>query len=169
MNTLFSLLAKLMFNVLNEICPSSLMRARLLKVYGAKIGDKVKVEKVILMHFDGFNLRNLTLNDRAFIGPGTILDIKGNIKIGRSVKIGPGCNISTHVDAGKENLANNLYPARIEDVLIGNGVWVGASVTVLCGVVIGDDAVIGAGSLVNKNVPTRNIAYGVPIRIKRQG
>ena len=169
MKALLGLLAKLAFNVLNDACPSSILRARLLGLFGAEIGKNVKVERILLMHFDGMNLRNLILDDRVFVGPGTILDIKGKIHLRKSVKMGPGCNISTHVDAGKENPASQIYPAKIQDVEIGEGAWLGASVTILCGVKIGANAIVGAGSLVNKSVPPGSVAYGVPVKVRRQG
>lgn len=151
---------------MNEFCPSSLVRGKILALYGAKIGSRVKVEKIVLMNFDGLNLRNLMLKDRVFIGPSTILDIRDRIRIGRSAKIGSGCNISTHIDAGQENLASEIYPAKSEEVVIGDGAWIGVSVIILCGVVIGENAIIGAGSLVNRDVPPSVVAFGVPVRIK---
>ncbi len=53
-------------------------------------------------------------------------------------------------------------------VKIGNGVWLGANVVVLPGVTIGDGAVIGAGSIVTKDVPANVLAFGVPCRVVRQ-
>lgn len=162
-------LSKFAFNVLNEFCPSSLVRGKILALYGAKIGIKVRVEKIVLMNFDGFNLRNLMLKDGAFIGPSTILDIRDRIEIGRSVKIGSGCNISTHSDAGQENLASERYPAKSEEVVIGDGAWIGVGVIILCGVIVGENAIIGAGSMVNRDVPPSVVAFGVPVRIKDEG
>ena len=165
MKTLAGLIIKLFFNVFNGICPSSLLRAKVLRLLGAKIGKVVKVEKITLMHFEGFNMNNLNLSDRVFIGPGAILDLKGQIIIGESVKIGPGCNISTHVDAGKENIVSKNYPSRQASVRIGKGTWLGAGVTILCGVEIGENVIIGACSLVRSNIPDNCVAYGVPAKV----
>lgn len=52
-------------------------------------------------------------------------------------------------------------------MVIGNNVWLGANVTVLPGVTIGDDAVVGAGSIVTKDVPARTLAVGSPARVVR--
>ena len=52
-----------------------------------------------------------------------------------------------------------------EPVHIGSGVWFGASVTVLPGVSIGDEAVIAAGAVVTKDVPPRTVAAGVPAKV----
>lgn len=56
----------------------------------------------------------------------------------------------------------NLYPAPIR---IGNNVWLGANVTVLPGVTIGDNAVVAAGAVVTKDVPENMIVAGVPAKI----
>ena len=53
-------------------------------------------------------------------------------------------------------------------ITVGNNVWIGANVTVLPGVSIGDDAVIGAGSVVTKNIPSGVLAAGNPCRVIRE-
>ena len=53
-------------------------------------------------------------------------------------------------------------------VTIGNNVWLGANVTVLAGVSIGDNAVIGAGSVVTRSIPANVVAVGVPCRVLRE-
>ena len=56
----------------------------------------------------------------------------------------------------------------VQDITIGNNVWIGANVTILSGVTIGDNAVIGAGSVVTKDIPTNTLAYGVPCKVIRK-
>ena len=53
-------------------------------------------------------------------------------------------------------------------ITVGNNVWIGANVTVLPRVSIGDDAVIGAGSVVTKNIPSGVLAAGNPCRVIRE-
>jgi acetyltransferase-like isoleucine patch superfamily enzyme len=55
-----------------------------------------------------------------------------------------------------------MYPAPI---IIGNNVWIGSNSTILPGVVIGDNSIIGAGSVVTKNVPSNVIVAGVPAKV----
>ena len=59
---------------------------------------------------------------------------------------------------------HDLFPAPIH---IGENVWLGANVTVLGGVTIGDNAVIAAGAVVTKNIPPNTVAAGVPARVVR--
>ena len=54
-----------------------------------------------------------------------------------------------------------------EKVTIGKNVWIGASTTILPGVSIGDNSVIGAGSLVTKDIPANVVAYGSPCQERR--
>jgi acetyltransferase-like isoleucine patch superfamily enzyme len=63
-------------------------------------------------------------------------------------------------------LGNGL-PATKGDVIIGNDVWIGLHATILSGVVIGDGAVIGARSVVTKNVPPYAIVAGNPARVRK--
>ncbi|MGO2048604.1 MAG: DapH/DapD/GlmU-related protein, partial [Brachybacterium tyrofermentans] len=58
----------------------------------------------------------------------------------------------------------DLHPAP---VTIGNNVWIGANVTILPGVTIGDDAVIAAASVVTKDVPAKALVVGSPARVIR--
>lgn len=59
------------------------------------------------------------------------------------------------------------YVTSASPVVIGDRVWIGASVTILGGVSIGDDAVIGAGSVVTGDIPASCVAYGVPCKVVR--
>lgn len=53
-------------------------------------------------------------------------------------------------------------------IQIGNDVWIGGSVTIVPGVTIGNNTIIGAGSVVTKNIPSNVIAAGIPCRVIRQ-
>ena len=69
-------------------------------------------------------------------------------------------------------LNHDLAPSRRGDlhpapVTIGNNVWIGANVTILPGVTIGDDAVIAAASVVTKDVPAKALVVGSPARVIR--
>ena len=58
--------------------------------------------------------------------------------------------------------------AQAEPVVIGDDVWIGGNVTVLPGVHIGNNVVIGAGSVVTRDIPGNSLALGVPARVVRQ-
>ena len=107
------------------------------------------------------------------IGSGSYLNVNcflqdcANIKIGRNVLIGPGVQICTasHPLKSSERIADgNSYVTSARPVNIGDRVWIGANVCVLGGVTIGDDAVIGSGSVVTRDIPPGVVAYGIPCR-----
>ena len=62
----------------------------------------------------------------------------------------------------------NFCKTQTAPVIIGKNVWIGENCTILPGVTIGDNAVIGAGSVVTKDIPNDSIAIGNPARIKQK-
>ena len=81
--------------------------------------------------------------------------------------IAPNCVLSTAGHAlDSEQRSRGLEIAL--PIKVGNKVWIGANVTVLPGVTIGDDTVIGAGSVVTKDIPAGVIAVGNPCRVMRK-
>lgn len=108
--------------------------------------------------------RNISIGKRVFINSGCRFQDQGGITIGDDSLIGHNAVIAT--------LQHDIAPSRRGDlipspVVIGCNVWLGANVTVLPGVTIGNDSVIGAGSVVTKDIPSRTIAIGSPARVVR--
>ncbi|PQA92048.1 maltose acetyltransferase [Chryseobacterium shigense] len=93
----------------------------------------------------------------------TILDC-AKVKFGDNVFIGPNCSFYTAghpLDAKQRN--EGLEYAR--PITVGDSVWLGGNVVVLPGVSIGNNAVIGAGSVVTKDVPENSVAVGNPCKV----
>jgi acetyltransferase-like isoleucine patch superfamily enzyme len=84
----------------------------------------------------------------------------GTVSIGDDAQIGPGVLITTTDHDFRADLEASFHP-----VTIGRRAWIGANVTILPGVTIGEYAVVGAGSVVNRSIPDRAIAVGVPVRV----
>ncbi len=106
---------------------------------------------------------------RIEIGPdalvnGAMLHAKAEIRIGCEARIGFGVRV---LDADLHDL-DCKTPERIEPVSIGDRVWLGAGVLVLRGVTIGDDTVVGAGSIVTSDLPGGCLAVGAPARPIRE-
>ena len=104
----------------------------------------------------------------------TVLDC-GKVKIGDNVMIGPNCSIYTAIHPMLPEERNYRFredgtPYNIEftkPVTIGNDCWICGSVTILGGVKIGDGCVIGAGSVVVKDIPAGTFAAGNPCKPMR--
>lgn len=88
------------------------------------------------------------------------------VKIGDNVLLGPNVTLSTAghpIDATTRNTGLEFC----KPITIGNNVWIGANVTINPGVTIGDNVVVGSGSVVTKDIPANTVAAGVPCRLIR--
>jgi acetyltransferase-like isoleucine patch superfamily enzyme len=102
------------------------------------------------------------------IGDGTYLNRGTEVVATASVAIGRDCSIGRDViimDSDQHALPGQTFVSR--PVVIEDRVWIGARAIVLKGVTIGHDAVIGAGSIVTRDVPPSSIAVGQPARVLR--
>ena len=88
------------------------------------------------------------------------IDIGNNVTIGQSVSI---LDHDHHYEMKNNQLILNGYITA--PIIIGNNIWIGDKCTILKGVSIGDNVVIGANTLVNKDVPSGVVIGGVPFRI----
>ena len=104
-----------------------------------------------------------------------VLD-ENEVTIGENVFIGPNCSILTPIHPLSYEDRNIFYDEKtgkdinIEysaPVVIGDNCWLGGSVTILPGVTIGEGCVIGAGSVVTKDIPAHSLAFGNPCRVAR--
>ena len=96
----------------------------------------------------------------------TLVD-DGEIFIGDHTMIGPNVTLITTGHPIRPDLRERVAQFS-EPIRIGRNVWIGANVTVLTGVTIGDNAVIGACSLVTRDVPADCVAVGTPARVVRE-
>jgi len=100
-----------------------------------------------------------------YINRNSFIDAITSVKIGKDCAIGPNCYITDHDHGLHLKFTPLKQPMVAQSTKIGDRVWLGANVTVLKGVTIGDDVVIGAGSLVTKDIPSSTIAVGIPAQV----
>lgn len=108
--------------------------------------------------------KNIHLGKGVFINAGCKFQDQGGIYIGDGALIGHNTVLAT--------LNHGLLPEERHDLIpkpihIGKNVWIGSNSTVLSGVTIGDNAIIGAGSVVTKDIPANMVAVGVPAKVIR--
>lgn len=107
---------------------------------------------------------DVKVGENTWIGPFTLLDGSGGLKIGSWCSISTGVQIVTH-DSVKWALTKGAAEYEKAAVKIGDCCYIGSNTVILKGVTIGDHSVIGAGSLVNKNIPSYSIAFGIPAKV----
>lgn len=111
--------------------------------------------------------RNIFLGEDCFINFNcTILD-EAKVTVGNNAFIGPNVSIYTACHPLEVD-KRNRFIEWAEPVIIGNNVWIGGDVTLLPGVTIGDNVVIGAGSVVTKSCPSNVVIAGNPAKIIKE-
>jgi acetyltransferase-like isoleucine patch superfamily enzyme len=91
------------------------------------------------------------------------------IRIGKGVLVGPGTVMHTvHHHFERTDIPIWKQGCDGKPILVEDDVWIGAHCTILGGVTIGAHSIIGANSLVNKDIPPYSIAYGVPCKVRRR-
>ncbi|MCQ2102235.1 MAG: sugar O-acetyltransferase [Fibrobacter sp.] len=148
----------------NHIRPSDFEKreATLRKIFG-KLGRNPVIEQPFVCDY-GYNI---SAGDSLYINHNCVILDPAQVTFGDHVFIAPNCCFSTAthpIDPAQRNRGlERALPIRI-----GNNVWIGANVTVLPGVTIGDNCVIGAGSVVTRDIPANTIAFGNPCRPHRK-
>lgn len=112
----------------------------------------------------GYNCR---IGEATFINHGAYLMDAGKITIGSHCFIGPNCGMYTAIHAMLPEERNRGIE-RAKPIVLGDNVWLGGDVTILPGVTIGSNTVIGAGSVVTKDIPSGVVAAGNPCRVMRE-
>lgn len=107
---------------------------------------------------------NITIGENFYSNHNLVILDCAKVCFGNNVFIAPNCAFYTAehpIDATQRNAG--LEYAR--PIKVGNNVWVGGNVVVLPGVSIGDNSVIGAGSVVTKDIPNNVVAFGNPCKV----
>lgn len=132
-------------------------RVWILRIFGAKIGSNVKIYPSVKI----FNPNNLRINDNVTIGWGVILYALGVISIGENTIISQ----YSHLCAGDHDYDSCDFKLIRPQISIGKNVWVAADSFLAPGINIGDYSVIGARSVVVKDVPAYSVVAGNPARV----
>ena len=109
---------------------------------------------------------NITLGDNVFINFSCIILDVMPVEIGADTRIGPAVQIYT-ADHPRDAVERRGGLECGRPVKIGSNVWIGGGAIILPGVTIGDDAIVGAGSVVTRDVPAGATVAGNPAGIRR--
>ncbi len=161
----YSLVQKLsVFNALPWDKEGRKMRDEMLKDLLGTYSKGVFVTSPI---FANWGLKHVHLGEGVYINANCDFVDDADIKIGAHSLLGPCVTIVTALHPFSPVL-RDVQAEYNKPVTIGKSVWIGASVTILPGVSIGDNSIIGACSLVTKDIPANVIAYGNPCRVIRE-
>lgn len=140
---------------------ASRLRVTVLRWIGAQIGAECYVSHNVIV----LGAEHLIFEDHVSVPRGTTLDARGGLRLCEYALIGFGSTILTHThnssDVGRPIQEQGMFS---RPVVIGARAWLGTRSIVLPGVRIGADCIIGAGSVVARDVPESVIAVGSPAR-----
>ncbi|MEZ3518783.1 MAG: sugar O-acetyltransferase [Muribaculaceae bacterium] len=133
--------------------------ALLRRILGDVKGD-ILIEQPFYCDY-GFNI---SVGKNFFANFNMVVLDEARVVFGDNVFIGPNCGFYT---AGHpiDSIERNKGLEFARPIIVGNNVWIGANVTVVPGVTIGDNCVIGAGSVVTKDIPDNTVAVGNPCKV----
>ena len=107
---------------------------------------------------------------RLEIGSGVFINYGASLSAHKLVQIGDGSQLGSYaclMDNDYHSVEDREKPSESKPIVLGRNVWLGVRVIVLKGVTIGDNAVIGAGSVVTRDIPANCMAVGVPAKVIR--
>lgn len=149
----------------NNLKPSQQKQKKeMLKKMFAEIGENCYMETPFYANWGG---KNVHIGDHFYSNYNLMLVDDGEITIGDNVMIAPNVILCSATHPISPNLREKGMEYNMP-VKIGNRVWIGANVVVMPGVTIGDNSVIGAGSVVTKDIPTNVVAFGNPCKVHRE-
>ena len=169
-----------------ELCPNVASIGFNLEMIMKTISQDVKLGKNVLI-YEYVNLYGCSIGENTRIG--TFVEIQKNAKIGKNCKVSShtficeGVTIEDNVFIGHNvTFINDLYPKATNHAgmpqteqdwncvptLVKKGASIGSSATLMCGIIVGENAIVGAGSVVTENVRPNTIVVGNPARFLKE-
>lgn len=132
-------------------------RVFLLNLFGAKISYSCSVESTAFIYHPW----KLSMGFKSSLGRNSYISCEGGVNIGQYVCVGRDVNILS----GSHNISSKLFEMIISPITIKDGAWIATGAYVLPGISIGNSSVVGAASMVTKDVPDNMVAAGNPVRL----
>lgn len=136
-----------------------------------QIGENTRIWAFVHVLPDARIGADCNICDHVFIENDVVIGNRVTIKCG--VQIWDGVRLEDDVMVGpnatftNDQFPRSKQPFKLQQTLVKKGASIGANATILCGITIGEDAMVGAGAVVTKSVPARAVVMGNPARIIR--
>lgn len=156
--------AKKLFRAYNKTEDEEIpLRNQIMQQLFKSVGKNVWIEPDFKCEFG----KNITIEDDVYINFGCVILDCAEVTIGAHTLLGPNIGLYpvNHSTDAQERMHGGCYGKPIH---IGKNVWLGGDVKVLAGVSIGDNTIIGTGSIVTKDIPANVVAVGNPCRIIKE-
>ena len=155
---------KMNFQRLSQLTTAS----EVLRVLGATVGNRTHIHSdICIYNLKNWSCQNLSIGSNVYVGPRCIFDVTSGITIEDDASISAQVAFITHLDVGDQPL-KRVVPRREGPITVRRGAWVGVNTTLLHNITIGEFAMVGAMSLVTKDVPEGCVAVGIPCKVIRR-
>lgn len=145
---------------ISSLNPSGKLKRILLQLFGARLGKGVVIKPRVNIKYPW----KLEIGDHSWIGEKVWIDNLAPVKIGSHVCISQGAMLLT----GNHNYKLSTFDLMIDSIILEDGSWVGARAVVCPGVTLHSHAVLGVGSVANKNLEAYTVYAGNPAAYQRE-
>jgi acetyltransferase-like isoleucine patch superfamily enzyme len=138
--------------------PLAAVRMRAYEALGVRLADAR--DSIIMLDTEVFSPRALELGHRTIVGPRSLLDARGGIRLGDDVNVSGRARFMT----ARHDVQDPEFGAVFEPAIVEDRVWIALGATVLGGVRIGEGAVVAANATVTRDVEAYSVVAGSPAR-----
>lgn len=150
--------------------PNPRLSVRLLRKFGATVGRHTRIKRGLIIdnasedaHSTG-DFRHLVIGENCYLGDEVYLDLAEQIVVGDHAVIAARVSIVTHADCNRSAYLAALFPRICRPVRVESGAWLGLGASLLPGVTVARECVIGAGAVVTADTLPRTLHAGVPAK-----
>ena len=162
---IYALLGVLYHNLVDHLLAFSYTRKTFLIMLGARFGSNAILMDVRFINWHHLGPKGFKIGKECFIGDGTLIDLYDSVTLKDQVTIAQNVTILTHMNVGyKNHPLQKYFPKFSKGVIFKKGCVIGASSTILPGVIIGEKSFVAAGSVVTKDIPQNTLVVGVPAK-----
>jgi|SRR5262249_12076882 len=140
----------------------NLKLSKFINLYGCEVGDDTKIGAFVEIQKNAYVGKRCKISSHTFICEG--VRIEDNVFVGHGVTFINDSYPRATTDSGQLQTESDW---KVEPTVVERGASIGSGATILCNITIGENAIVGAGSVVTKNVPANGIVAGNPARLMR--